>query len=141
MQKLEALLVLLYSRLPSHSYKIDGSMLSRVKAATRMMDTWVMKLHISIRHLDGYRSYLLEGERAGLWDREISQAGEKALPEERETLNQLQTINRVVMRYMNIFNGRNNDLLMMADHEPLNHQMKVDQGMGLSKERWQLPHS
>ena len=100
-----------------------------------MLDSWITKIHMSLQHLD--RSYLVEGEQAGLWDREISQMAENFHQEERETLHQVMSIARVITRYLKIFNGRND--LMMADNELINHQIRVDQGMGLSKERWQLP--
>ena len=117
-QKMEAQLVLLYSRLPSqaHGYKIDENMISRVVAARGMLDSWLAKLQMNIRHLEGYRSHLIEGERAGLWDKEVSQLAEKLLTEEREILHQVASITRIVTRYLTIFQGRND--LMMADNEP-----------------------
>ena len=138
-QKMEALLVLLYSRLPSQAsgYKIDESMISRVVAARGMLDSWLARLQMSIRHLEGYRSHLIEGERAGLWDKEISQLGERLLAEEREILHQVASITRIVTRYLTIFQGRND--LMMADNDLINHQLRIDQNMGLSRERWQVP--
>ena len=138
-QKLEALLVLLYARLPSQTsdYKIDEGMMSRVVAARGMLDSWISKLQMNIRHLEGYKNYLIEGERAGLWDKEISQLAEKLLLDEREILHQVASITRIVSRYLIIFNGRND--LMMADNELISHQLRIDQSMGLAKERWQIP--
>ena len=137
-QKMEALLVLLYSRLPSQAsgYKIDDSMMSRVVAARGMLDSWISKLQMNIRHLEGYRSHIIEGERAGLWDREISQLAERLLTEEREVLHQVASITRTVSHYLTIFNGRND---LMADNELINHRLRIDQNLGLAKERWQIP--
>ena len=119
-QKMEALLILLYSRLPSQAsgYKNEESMMSRVMAARGMLDLWISKLQMNIRHLEGYRSHLIEGERASLWDKEISQLAEKLLTDERDILHQVASITRTVSRYLTIFNGRND--LMMADNELIN---------------------
>ena len=138
-QKMEALLVLLYSRLPSQAsgYKIDESMISRVVAARGMLDSWLSRLQMNIRHLEGYRSHLIKRERAGLWDRDISQLAERLLTEERESLHQVASVTRTVSRYLTIFQGRND--LMMADNDLINHQLRIDQNMGLSRERWQIP--
>ena len=79
----------------------------------------------------------MKGERAGLWDRKISQLAERLLAEEREILHQVASITRTVSRYLTIFQGRND--LMMADNDLINHQLRIDQNMGLSRERWQVP--
>ena len=140
--KMEALLVLLYSRLPSQAsgYKIDESMISRVVAATGMLDSWLLRLQMNIRHLEGYKSHLIEGERAGLWDREISQLAEKLLTEERLILNQVASITRTVSRYLTIFQGRNN--LMMADNELINTNSELTRTWGWQRKdgkhrKWQ----